>query len=371
MHSAFYIFLYLCAVMRKILHFISHLFGAERAHSFSILLLRILDKIPTAKWFLRKIYAVEDTALEREVFGLRFRNPIGLAAGFDRNGEVFRPLSALGFGFVEIGTVTPRPQQGNPKPRVFALPEDNAILNRIGLTSKGLEVVLSNVRKEHKGIILGCNIGKNTVTPPEEAAMDYLRVFRNLYQYIDYFAVNVSYNTTHKQYVPRTRESIMKILEPLFDFRRGQNQYRPILLKISPDLTNEEIDLMTDIMVDTPLDGIIATNATTHPHGLNTPQEELRKVGIGAVSGSPLTERAIEVVRRVHERCHGTYPIIGVGGLMTGDDVKRMMEAGATLVQVYTGFVYNGVGFAGDLCKSLLPTETSTETTSETSNIQQ
>ncbi len=358
--------------MRKILQTISHIFGAERAHSFSILLLRILDKIPTAKWFARKIYAVEDTALEREVFGLRFRNPIGLAAGFDRNGEVFRPLSALGFGFVEIGTVTPRPQQGNPKPRVFALPEDNAILNRIGLASKGLEVVLSNVRKEHEGIILGCNIGKNTVTPPEEAAMDYLRVFRNLYQYIDYFAVNVSYNTTHKQYVPRTRESIMKILEPLFDFRRGQNQYRPILLKISPDLTNEEIDLMTDIMVDTPLDGIIATNATTHPHGLNTSQEELRKAGIGAVSGSPLTERAIEVVRRVYERCNGTYPIIGVGGLMTGEDVKRMMEAGATLVQVYTGFVYNGVGFAGDLCKSLLPTKApSAKTTSETTDIQQ
>ena len=188
--------------------------------------------------------------------------------------------------------------------------------------------------------------------------MDYLRVFRNLYQYLDYFAVNVSYNTTHKQYVPRTREDIMKILEPLFDFRRGQNQYRPILLKISPDLTNEEIDLMTDIMVDTPLDGIIATNATIHPEGLKTSKEELRKRGGGAVSGAPLTERAIEVVRRVHERCNGTYPIIGVGGLMTGDDVKRMMEAGATLVQVYTGFVYNGVGFAGDLCKSLLATET-------------
>jgi dihydroorotate dehydrogenase len=149
----------------------------------------------------------------------------------------------------------------------------------------------------------------------------------------------------------------MKILEPLFDFRRGQNQYRPILLKISPDLTNEEIDLMTDIMVDTPLDGIIATNATTHTSDLKTSQEELRRIGVGAVSGSPLTERSIEVVRRVHERCNGTYPIIGVGGLMTGNDVKRMMEAGATLVQVYTGFIYNGVGFAGDLCKSLLATE--------------
>ena len=349
---------YLCDVMRKILHLISSIFGAERAHSISVLLLRIADKIPTCKWFLRKIYAVEDKALEREVFGIRFRNPIGIAAGYDRNGEIFRPLLAIGFGFVEIGTVTPRPQQGNPKPRVFNLPEDQAILNRIGLTSKGFEAVLNNIRKEHQGIILGCNIGKNTVTPPDEAAMDYLRVFRNLYQYIDYFTVNVSYNTTHKQYVPRTRESIMAILEPLFNFRRGQNQYRPILLKISPDLTNEEIDLMTDIMVDTPLDGIIATNATTHPQGLNTPQEELRKVGSGAISGKPLTERAIEVVRRVHERCKGTYPIIGVGGLMTGDDVKRMMEAGATLVQVYTGFIYNGLGFAGDLCKSLITPET-------------
>ncbi len=359
--------------MRKILHLISHLFGAERAHSLSIWALRIADKIPLAKWFMRKIYAVEDKSLEREVFGLHFRNPIGLAAGFDRNGEVFRPLSALGFGFVEIGTVTPRPQQGNPKPRVFALPEDTAILNRIGLSSRGFEAVIENVRKGHEGIILGCNIGKNTITPPEEAAMDYLRVFRNLYQYLDYFAVNVSYNTTHKQYVPRTRESIMKILEPLFDFRRGQNQYRPILLKISPDLTNEEIDLMTDIMVDTPLDGIIATNATTHPHNLQTPQEELRRAGVGAVSGAPLTERAIEVVRRVYERCNGTYPIIGVGGLMSGDDVKRMMDAGATLVQVYTGFVYNGAGFAGDLCKSLLPAEAPSETatTSETTDNQQ
>ena len=351
--------------MRKILHLISRFFGAERAHSLSVWMLRLTDKLPLAKWFLHKIYAVENTELEREVFGLRFRNPIGLAAGYDRNGEIFRPLSALGFGFVEIGTVTPRPQQGNPKPRVFELPADNAIINRIGLASKGLDAVLENVRKEHEGIILGCNIGKNTVTPPEEAPMDYLRVFRNLYQYLDYFTVNVSYNTTHKQYVPRTREDIMKILEPLFDFRRGQNQYRPILLKISPDLTNEEIDLMTDIMVDTPLDGIIATNATTHPEGLKTPKEELRKAGIGAVSGAPLTERAIEVVRRVYERCNGTYPIIGVGGLMTGEDVKRMMEAGATLVQVYTGFVYNGAGFAGSLCQSLITPEPKTEVEAE------
>ena len=357
--------------MFKLLQILVPLLGAERAHDWAVALLHCIGKLPGAKWLMSKIYAVHHPSLEREVFGLKFKNPVGIAAGYDRNGEIFRELGALGFGFVEIGTVTPRPQQGNPKPRMFALPKDRAILNRIGLASKGLEAVISNVRKEHKGIILGCNIGKNTVTPPEDAAMDYLRVFRNLYQYIDYFTVNVSYNTTHKQYIPRTRESVMKILEPLFDFRRGQNQYRPILLKISPDLTNEEIDLMTDIMVDTPLDGIIATNATTHPQGLVTPEKELRKAGAGAVSGPALTERAIEVVRRVHERCNGTYPIIGVGGLMTGDDVKRMMEAGASLVQVYTGFVYNGLSFAGDLCQALIEPEQEITDTVETTENQQ
>ena len=340
--------------MRKILHIISSLLGAERAHSISVLLLRLVDKIPTAKWFLRKIYAVEDKALEREVFGLRFRNPIGIAAGYDRNGEIFRSLSALGFGFVEIGTVTPRPQQGNPKPRVFALPEDSAILNRIGLASKGLEAVLKNIRHEHKGIILGCNIGKNTVTPPEEAAMDYLRVFRNLYQYVDYFTVNVSYNTSFKQYVPRTRESIISILEPLFDFRRGQNQYRPILLKISPDLSNEDIDMMTDIMVDTPLDGIVATNGTIRHTGLETDAEHMKRLGAGIVSGHPLTKRSVEVVRRVYERSNGTYPIIGVGGIMTPADAKAMLDAGATLVQIYTGYVYNGPNFVGEICQELI-----------------
>ena len=351
--------------MSKLLRIIATLAGSERAHSFAIFALKLADKIPSIKWLLHKIYAVEDPRLEREVFGLHFRNPIGMAAGFDRDAEIFRSLDALGFGFVEIGTVTPRPQYGNPKPRLFTLHDDHAILNRIGLSSKGLEEVLANVRNEHKGIILGCNIGKNTVTPPDEAATDYLRVFRNLYQYLDYFTVNVSYNTTHKQYVPRTRESIMKILDPLFDFRRGQNQYRPILLKISPDLTNEEIDLMTDIMVDTPLDGIIATNATTSIEGLKTPSSKILRYGNGAISGAPLTKRSIEVVRRVYERCNGTYPIIGSGGIMNGEDAKAMLDAGATLVQVYTGMVYGGAGFAGKLCKSLLTQENEEEITIE------
>ena len=357
--------------MFKLLGLLSPLIGAERAHNAAVALLRILGHIPGVKWLMKRLYAVEHPSLEREVFGMKFRNPIGMAAGFDRDGDIYPMLDSLGFGFVEIGTVTPRAQQGNPKPRIFRLPKDTAILNRIGLMSRGLEAVISNVRRDHPNIILGCNIGKNTVTPPAEAPNDYLRVFRNLYQYADYFTVNVSYNTSHKQYVPRTRESIMEIIEPLFDFRRGQNQYRPILLKISPDISDEEVDLMTDIMVDTPLDGIVATNGTTAASDMQTPQQTLHQMGYGVISGRPLTKRAIEVVARIHRRCNGTYPIIGVGGLMNGEDVKAMLDAGASLVQVYTGFIYNGPSFAGRLCRSLIEEPQSTDKQSETSEPQQ
>ncbi len=339
--------------MFSLLSFLSPLIGAERAHNWALVLLGLLGKIPGAKWFMRKLYAVEHSSLERDVFGIHFRNPVGMAAGFDRNGDIFKELGAMGFGFVEIGTVTPEPQQGNPKPRVFRLDDDRAIMNRVGLSSKGLESVVANLRENNGEVVIGCNIGKNSTTAPEDAPHDYLRVFRNLYQYVDYFSVNVSYNTSFKQYVPRTRESIISILEPLFDFRRGQNQYRPILLKISPDLTDEDIDMMTDIMVDTPLDGIVATNGTVRHTGLKTEAQTMKRYGAGAVSGSPLTKRSVEVVRRIYKRSNGTYPIIGVGGIMTPADAKAMLDAGATLVQVYTGYVYNGPSFVGEICKHL------------------
>ena len=305
-----------------------------------VFMLRVVGHIPAGRWFLRKIYAIEHPSLEREAFGMHFKNPIGVAAGFDRNGEVYRELSAMGFGFVEVGTITPRPQSGNPRPRVFRIGSDKAIINRTGLANKGLEYAIEHLRTPHEGVIVGCNIGKNTITPIEEQAADYLKVFRNLYLHADYFTVNVSYNTTFKEYVPQTRESITEILQPLFEFRRGQDQYRPILLKISPDLSDEVIDMMTDIMIETPLDGIVATNATTSREGLTTSDKTLNNIGQGAVSGAPLTKRAIEIVARIHARSKGTYPIIGVGGLMTPEDVKAMLDAGATLVQLYTGLIY-------------------------------
>lgn len=326
----------------------------ERAHHIVLLMLRIFGLIPGGRWLLRKCYAVEHPALEREVFGMRFANPVGIAAGFDRNGEAYRELAALGFGFVEVGTVTPRPQAGNPRPRVFRLPKDNAIINRIGLSNRGLETAIRHLRRPHGGVIVGCNIGKNTSTPAENAPADYLKLFRNLYQYADYFTVNISCDNSCREGATHTREHILQILNPLFDFRRGQNQYRPIMLKISPDMTDEVIDRITDVLMETPLDGIVATNGSHGREGLRTSRTTLEKIGSGRLSGAPLTRRAVEIVRRIHTRSGGTYPIIGVGGLMSADDVRAMLNAGADLVQLYTGYIYEGPGLVRNVCRALI-----------------
>lgn len=326
----------------------------ERAHHVVLLMLRIFGLIPGGRWLLRKCYAVEHPALEREVFGMRFANPVGLAAGFDRNGEAFRELAALGFGFIEVGTVTPRPQAGNPRPRVFRLPKDNAIINRIGLSNRGLETAIRHLRRPHGGVIVGCNIGRNTSTPAENAPADYLKLFRNLYQYADYFTVNISCDNSCREDTTHTREHILQILNPLFDFRRGQNQYRPVMLKISPDMTDEVIDRITDVLMETPLDGIVATNGSHGREGLKTSRTALEKIGSGRLSGAPLTGRAVEIVRRIHTRSGGTYPIIGVGGLMSADDVRAMLDAGADLVQLYTGYIYEGPGLVRDVCRALI-----------------
>lgn len=326
----------------------------ERAHHIVLLMLRIFGLIPGGRWLLRKCYAVEHPALEREVFGMRFANPVGIAAGFDRNGEAYRELAALGFGFVEVGTVTPRPQAGNPRPRVFRLPKDNAIINRIGLSNRGLETAIRHLRRPHGGVIVGCNIGKNTSTPAENAPADYLKLFRNLYQYADYFTVNISCDNSCREGATHTREHILQILNPLFDFRRGQNQYRPVMLKISPDMTDEVIDRITDVLMETPLDGIVATNGSHGREGLRTSRTTLEKIGSGRLSGAPLTSRAVEIVRRIHTRSGGTYPIIGVGGLMSADDVRAMLNAGADLVQLYTGYIYEGPGLVRNVCRALI-----------------
>lgn len=326
----------------------------EQAHHLAVILLRIIGFIPGGRWILSKCYSVHHPSLEREVFGVHFQNPIGLAAGFDHNGDVVNELGSLGFGFVEMGIVTPQPQNGNPCPRLFRLPNDEAIINRLGFANRGLKRALQNLRRPHSKTIVGCNIGKNISTPAEDAPKDYLKVYRNLYQYADYFAVNLCCDNACTETISHRPDYIMRILEPLFDFRRGQNQYRPILLKISPDLNNEEVDHIIDILLSTPLDGIVATTGSYRRDGLQTTDETLDKIGAGRLSGKPLTRRSIEIVRRIHERSGGNYPIIGVGGMMTVDDVREMLKAGADLVQIYSGLIYHGPHFIREVCTGLV-----------------
>lgn len=330
-------------------------FAPESIHHFTAGMLRFACRVPGGRGMMRRMFGYRGGDLGREVFGIRFPNPVGLAAGFDKNGDMYREMAALGFGFVEVGTVTPKAQPGNPKPRSFRLPQDEALVNRMGFNNEGLDNMIANLRKRKAkdGIVIGVNLGKNTATPNEEAPADYLKLFRNLYEYADYFAVNVSCPNVRDVTALQNRDSVMSILDPLFEFRRGQDDYRPILLKISPDLPEGTIDTMVDIMIETPLDGIIATNTTTSREGLQTPAAIVENMGNGGLSGKPLTERSIEVVRRVHERSQGRYPIIGVGGVMSPADAKRMLDAGASLVQVYTGFIYNGPSFVKKICKYL------------------
>lgn len=339
---------------KKIIQPLLFCLNIERAHRTVLFVLRLAGAVPGGRWLLGRLFTLRHPSLEREVFGLKFQNPIGLAAGFDTSGEACRELGAMGFGFVEVGTVTPRPQPGNPRPRIFRLPKDRAIVNRIGLANKGLDKAISYLRKPRRKVVIGCNIGRNTSTSPETAAGDYLRVFRNLYEYADYFTVNTNCDNGCQESTENLIEHLERVLGPLFDFRRGQNQYRPILLKVSPDLPDHLIDGVTDLMLRTPLDGVVAVSGTTSRERLKTSSTALTKIGNGRLSGEPLTRRAIEVVRRIHDRSKGSYPIIGVGGMMSPEDVKRMMAAGASLVQLYTGYIYEGPQLVKKICRSLL-----------------
>ncbi len=318
--------------------------GADFAMRLSVWRMRLLAAMPAGKYILRKLYAPAADKLEREVFGMRFSSPVGIAAGYDRDGAAIDALDAAGFGFVEVGSVTPRPQGGSPHPYLFRLAGDRALLNRAVIECAGVERVIGNLKRRSGSAVVGCNLAKNAATPADEAPADYLRSFRSLYQYADYFTVNLCDNTTSDIYVPSDRESIMAIVEPLFEFRRGQNRYCPILLKISPDLTDEQIDTAIDIMLETPVDGIVACGGTSGRYGLENSSAVMHSLGrtAGALCGRPLRERALQIVRRIYERSHGAYPIIGCGGISTPDDALAMLEAGATLVQICTEFIYGG-----------------------------
>ena len=337
-------------------------FPTEPVHYFSMNCLQAGCSVPAfRKWIAGKFTPPEHNPVH--AFGLTFRNKVGLAAGFDKNARYLRELEALGFGFVEIGTVTPRPQEGNERPRLFRLPKDLALVNRMGFNNEGVKVVAERLRRwkadkvtdrtNSTPLIIGGNIGRNKTTPNEEAWKDYEICFRELFEVVDYFVVNVSSPNTPGLRALQEKDALYKILSHLRMINNQQAHPKPLLLKIAPDLTREQVDDVIDLALEIELDGLVATNTTISRDNLNTTAAELEQVGAGGLSGAPLRERATEVVRYIYERSEGSIPVIASGGIFTAGDALEKLDAGAQLVQVWTGFIYEGPSIAKNISSGL------------------
>ena len=321
----------------------------EKAHHFTFKYLKLIHKIPFVPSLIRAIYQVEHPSLHREVFGLHFKNPIGLAAGLDKDATLYQELSNLGFGFIEIGTITPKPQPGNPKKRLFRLIDDKGIINRMGFNNEGVAAAVERLEK-NKGVLIGGNIGKNKITPNEEAVNDYLICFEQLFDYVDYFVVNVSSPNTPNLRSLQEKEPLKQLLNTLQDKNLAKEPPKPILLKIAPDLTDEQLLDIIEIVKETHIAGVIATNTTISREGLHSDN----KKETGGLSGKPLCKRATEVIRFLSEKSGKAFPIIGVGGIFSEEDALEKLEAGASLVQLYTGFIYEGAGLIKRINKKLI-----------------
>ena len=340
--------------MYKIVRFILFFFNPEFIHNILFKLIKFTAMIPGVIWTWRLLFMVKDTRLEREVFGLKFENPVGLAAGFDKDAKLFDELGAFGFGFVEIGTVTPLPQQGNPKPRLFRLKQDHGLINRMGFNNSGIEAVTSKLRRNKTKLIIGGNIGKNKLTPNEDAVSDYEICFEKLFPYVDYFAVNVSSPNTPGLRDLQEKAPLTALLNRLQELNSAKDKRKPILLKIAPDLTNEQLDDIITIVADTKIDGVIATNTTIDRNGLKTDKNKLKAIGDGGLSGKPVKSRSTEVIKYLADTSNKAFPIIGVGGIHSPEDAFEKLDAGATLVQLYTGFIYEGPALIKRINKAIL-----------------
>lgn len=326
----------------------------EKVHYLTADGLKTAFSLPFAKSISRGMFKVEDKRLERELFGLKFPNPVGLAAGFDKDAKLVDELAELGFGFIEIGTLTPKPQEGNPKPRLFRLPEDQAIINRMGFNNEGVDVAVQRLRARKSNILVGGNIGKNKVTPNEEALNDYLYCFKALYDVVDYFVVNVSSPNTPDLRALQEKEPLQQLLMALQDLNSSMPKQKPLLLKIAPDLNESQLDDIIEIAIAAKLSGIIATNTTISREGLHTPAARVTEIGAGGLSGKPLTKHSTEIIRYLRQHLPQDIKIIGVGGIMTPEDAVEKLEAGADLVQLYTGFIYEGPALVAGINKRLL-----------------
>ncbi len=331
----------------------------EAAHRVTFQLLDLAAAFPPTRWLLRSMFCLTDKRLEKKVLGLNFPNAVGLAAGFDKDGKHIPGLACLGFGFVEVGTVTPIAQEGNPQPRLFRLPQDKALINRMGFNNEGLDALverLKNLRQTGvpNGLVIGGNIGKNKVTPNEEAANDYLISFEKLFPWVDYFVVNVSSPNTPGLRELQEKEPLTRLLNLLQDKNRGQNSPKPILLKIAPDLTDNQLDDIADIVRATGLAGVIATNTTISRVALKTAKAQIEAMGLGGLSGVPVRERATEVIRYLRAKMGKEVVIMGVGGIDSAQSAQEKLDAGADLVQVYTGLIYEGPGLVRKILKEIV-----------------
>jgi dihydroorotate dehydrogenase len=331
------------------------LFPPERAHSITLSLWKFVLSVPGIGYFAKRIYPVSAPQLRRTVFGLTFENPVGLAAGFDKNGQHIDIMQHLGFGFIEVGTVTPLAQAGNPQPRLFRLPKDNALINRMGFNNDGMDAFVQQLKNRpgHSKLIIGGNIGKNKVTPNEEAVSDYEKCFNSLFPYVDYFVVNVSSPNTPNLRALQDKEPLTALLSHLQTLNQAKTAPKPILLKIAPDLTNEQLDDIVEIVQTTAIDGVIATNTTISRDQLATDDSTIKEIGNGGLSGQPVKQRSTEVIRYLNEAFNDSVPIIGVGGIASAKDAMEKLEAGASLIQVYTGLIYEGPSLIRSINKTL------------------
>jgi dihydroorotate dehydrogenase len=330
------------------------LFQPETIHHLVFRAIKIIMYIPGMAALTRSVYTVKDERLKRTVFGLTFDNPVGLAAGFDKDAKLFDELGYYGFGFIEIGTLTPLAQPGNEKPRMFRLPKDEALINRMGFNNGGVHAAVERLKKKKSRVIIGGNIGKNKVTPNEDAVSDYEKCFETLFDHVDYFVVNVSSPNTPGLRALQDKEPLTALLAHVKQLNSAKKDPKPILLKIAPDLTNEQLDDIIEIVKSTKIDGVIATNTTIDRSNLATPKEEVEKMGAGGLSGKPLTKRSTEVIRYLCERSGKAFPVIGVGGIHSAEDAIEKLNAGAALVQIYTGFIYEGPGLAKKINKGIV-----------------
>ena len=330
------------------------LFPPEFAHKFSFVILRFLFFIPFVKFFLKKKYLVRNKNLSKKIFGLNFSNPVGLAAGFDKNAKLYDHCDAFGFSFVEIGTVTPRPQIGNPKPRLFRLRKDNALINRMGFNNDGVKKICARLRTKKTNVIIGGNIGKNKITPFEKSVQDYEICFEELFDYVDYFVLNVSSPNTPKLRELQGKKELEKLIIAVQKLNSRKINPKPILIKISPDLNNFQLDDVIDLVGMYNISGIVATNSTNTRDNLIITKEKINKIGAGGLTGKPINSMSTRTIKYIFTKSEGKIPIIAVGGIMSVEDALEKINAGASLIQLYTGFVYEGPALVRKINRAIL-----------------